>query len=269
MGAKVEAEAYAGMAVSEGRHWWFRGRRRVLAAVIGRLALPRAARILELGSGTGGNFEMLARHGRVTAVEMNEWARAASLRKATPVLDVRSGRLPAGLALDGETFDLVCAFDVLEHVEEDEASLRTIRDCLAPDGAAIITVPAFRWLWSPHDERLHHKRRYGRAELRGKILDAGLVTEKLTYYNVLLFPAAVMARIFDRLTRRKRTTGDADLPGFLNDILAFLFGCERHLIGAMNFPVGLSLLAIVRRPGMAAASQSPPADTSKSVMGAG
>jgi len=250
MGAKVEAEAYAGMAVSEGRHWWFRGRRRVLAAVIGRLALPRAARILELGSGTGGNFEMLARHGRVTAVEMNEWARAASLRKATPVLDVRSGRLPAGLALDGETFDLVCAFDVL-------------------DGAAIITVPAFRWLWSPHDERLHHKRRYGRAELRGKILDAGLVTEKLTYYNVLLFPAAVMARIFDRLTRRKRTTGDADLPGFLNDILAFLFGCERHLIGAMNFPVGLSLLAIVRRPGMAAASQSPPADTSKSVMVAG
>jgi len=251
----MEADAYVGMSAVEDRHWWFRGRRLVLGALIEGLKLPKPARILELGSGTGGNFEMLARHGAVTAVEMNDWARAASLRKGTAVRDVRAGYLPDGLDLGGATFDLVCAFDVLEHVEADEASLRSIRDCIAPGGLGVITVPAFAWLWGAHDERLHHKRRYGKAELRGKILDAGLEIEKLTFYNVLLFPAAVAARVYDRVRRPARSTGDEGLPRVPNDILAFLFGFERHLIGVMNFPVGLSLLAVVRRPGAAPASQ--------------
>lgn len=252
----MEADAYVGMSAAEDRHWWFRGRRAVLGALIRRLGLPEGARILELGSGTGGNFAMLARHGAVTAVEMNAWARETSLRKGTAVRDVRAGFLPDGLDLGGATFDLVCAFDVLEHVDPDEASLRSIRDCIAPGGLAVITVPAFAWLWGAHDERLHHKRRYGKAELRGKILNAGLKIEILTYYNVLLFPAAVAARVYDRVARPSRSTGDEALPRLPNEILAFLFGLERHLIGLMNFPVGLSLLAVVRRPG-AEASQTP------------
>jgi SAM-dependent methyltransferase len=243
----MEAEAYLDMAASETRHWWFRGRRQVLGAVLSRLALPVPARVLELGSGTGGNFEMLARYGTVTAVEMNEAARAISLAKSPAVRDVRPGFLPNDLALDGATFDLVCAFDVLEHVEEDEATLRTIAACLAPGGAAVITVPAFRWLWGPHDTQLHHKRRYAKAELRRKILAAGLHIERLTYSNMFLFPAAVLARASDKILRRTHSTGDGMPPAALNEAFAAVFGFERHLLGVMDFPVGLSLLAVVRR----------------------
>jgi SAM-dependent methyltransferase len=243
----MEADAYLDMAASEDRHWWFRGRRLVLNAVIRRLALPGPARILELGSGTGGNFEMLAQYGQVTAVEMNAAARDISLRKTASVRDVRPGCLPHDLGLDGAAFDLVCAFDVLEHVEDDAATLRTLYGCLAPGGAAVITVPAFRWLWGPHDEQLHHKRRYAKAELRGKILAAGLHIERLTYANMFLFPAAVLARAADKLFRRTRSTGDGTPPGVLNEAFAAVFGFERHLLGVIDFPVGLSLLAVVRR----------------------
>jgi SAM-dependent methyltransferase len=244
----MEAEAYLDMAASETQHWWFRGRRQVLDAVLSRLALPVPARILELGSGTGGNFEMLARYGSVTAVEMNEAARTISLRKTAAVRDVRPGSLPNDLALNGETFDLVCAFDVLEHVEEDEATLRTILACLVPGGAAVLTVPAFRWLWGPHDTQLHHKRRYAKAELRQKILAAGLRVERLTYSNMFLFPAAVLARASDKILRRTHSSGDGLLPAPLNETFAAIFGFERHLLGVMDFPIGLSLLAVVRRP---------------------
>jgi len=243
----MEIDAYLDMAASETRHWWFRGRRQVLDAVISRLDLPEPARILELGSGTGGNFEMLARYGKVTAIEMNEAARVISLRKTEAVRDVRLGFLPDNVPLNGEVFDLVCAFDVLEHVEEDEATLRTLRFCLAPGGAAVITVPAFAWLWGPHDTQLHHKRRYAKAELRQKILDAGLHIERLTYTNMFLFPAAVAARAADKALRRTHSTGDGTPPAILNEIFAAVFGFERHLLSVVDLPVGLSLLAVVRR----------------------
>jgi SAM-dependent methyltransferase len=243
----MEADAYLDMAASETRHWWFRGRRAVLDAVIGRLALPKPARILELGSGTGGNFEMLAQYGEVTAVEMNETAREISLRKIAAVQDVRPGYLPDHLPLEDQVFDLICMFDVLEHVEDDEGTLRAVRRYLAPGGAAVITVPAFRWLWGPHDTQLHHKRRYARAELREKITAAGFTIEKLTYSNMFLFPAAVLARAADKMLRRRHSSGDGLPPALLNEVFASVFGAERHFLGMMNFPVGLSLLAIIRR----------------------
>ncbi len=246
MGRDMEAEAYADMAASEARHWWFRGRRRVLESVIGRLGLPARARILELGSGTGGNFEMLARYGAVTAVEMNAAARDISLRKTALVRDVRAGFLPDNLPLGTEMFDLVCLFDVLEHVEEDEATLRAVRRHLAPGGTAVITVPAFRWLWGPHDTALHHKRRYERAELRAKILAAGFAIEKLSYANMFLFPAALAARVADKALRRPQSSGDALPPAALNEMFAGIFGFESHLLGWTNLPVGLSLLAVIR-----------------------
>ena len=87
----MEPDAYTEMAATEQAHWWFRGRRQILAAVIGRLQLPQAARILELGSGTGGNFKMLQRFGQLTAVEMNALARALSLRNTWGIVEVKAG----------------------------------------------------------------------------------------------------------------------------------------------------------------------------------
>jgi SAM-dependent methyltransferase len=242
----MRREAYLAMAAAEDRHWWFRGRRAILQAVIGGLRLPADAKVLELGSGTGGNFAMLSRFGRVTAVELDGMARQLSAGKTSAVTDVRAGSIPADLPLGGQKFDLVCLFDVLEHIEDDLATLAVVRAHLAPGGSAVVTVPAFAKLYGPHDETLHHKRRYGRAELAAKCRRAGLEVTRLSYINMLLFPAALCARLADRLLRRRRSSGNAMPPVVLNEILAAIFGMEHYVIQVMNLPIGLSLLAVLR-----------------------
>jgi SAM-dependent methyltransferase len=246
MGAPMEAEAYVEMAAAEDRHWWFRGRRRVLRAMISGLHLPADARILEIGAGTGGNLLMLSRFGKVIAVERSATARAFATEKTGARCDIRAGAAPDELPLTGELFDLICLFDVLEHVEQDEETLRAIRPFLAPGGTVLLTVPAFRRLWGPHDAALHHKRRYEKAELRGKLREAGFTIAKLSFINMGLFPLAVLMRVYDRLAKRPGASGTQTPPWLLNEIFAGIFGAEAAVLPALNLPFGLSLLAIAR-----------------------
>ncbi|MCH9013739.1 MAG: class I SAM-dependent methyltransferase, partial [Proteobacteria bacterium] len=155
----MDRQVYARMAELEDRHWWFAARRRILTEVLARLvALPAAPRLLEAGCGTGGNLAMLSRFGEVAAFEPDAEARRKAQEKSG--FDVRDGRLPGDIPFEPGRFDLVAAFDVLEHVEDDLASLRALHAQLRPGGSALITVPAFEFLWSRHDERHHHWRRY-------------------------------------------------------------------------------------------------------------
>ena len=235
----MEPEAYREMAASEGRHWWFAGRRTILSSVIARLSLRGKSRILELGCGTGGNLEMLARFGEVVAMESDDAARAVALEKTAGRFDIRPGRCPDAIPFAGQRFDLVCLFDVLEHIEDDVATLRAVRDLLAPAGRMLLTVPAYRWLWSAHDEFLHHRRRYTAAELRGKARQASLRIETLSYFNTLLFPLAAAARLLGRDGRRAPAAP-------LNGVLRALFGAERFVVGRVPLPFGVSLLAVAR-----------------------
>lgn len=246
----MQPDAYIEMAEAEESHWWFQGRRRILGAAIARLNLPDAAGILELGAGTGGNLAMLSRFGAVTAVEANPLARTLAVRKSWGTIPVLPGFLPDGLPAFERKFDLICLFDVLEHVGQDEAALHAMRALLAPGGAVVITVPAFPKLWGPHDEMLHHYRRYERVELAAKLERAGLRVIKLSYSNMFLFPAAVAARLFDRvrqkLTKTAKVSAAGTPPEPLNRGFAAIFGAERHLLGRIDLPFGLSLLAIAR-----------------------
>jgi SAM-dependent methyltransferase len=246
----MEHEAYLEMAESEAAHWWFQGRRKILAAIIGGLNLPASARILELGSGSGGNFDLLSRFGELTAVEMNDTARAVSVQKSAGAVTVLAGVLPDGLPAFAEKFDLICLLDVLEHVEQDMATLVAIKALLAPAGAVVITVPAFTALWGPHDDQLHHKRRYRHSELKSKLLGAGFHIDKLSYCNMLLFPAGLAVRLGDQLaqllTKKRRASGTGILPYPLNGSFAAIFGAERFLLRRRDLPIGLSLLAVVR-----------------------
>jgi SAM-dependent methyltransferase len=124
------------------------GKAAVLAATIRRLGLKPGAKILELGSGTGGNLALLSAFGQVTAVEMNETARSISAGQAGNA-EILAGFLPDSLPLGEQKFDLVCLFDVLEHVEEDAATLEVVRRYLAPGGVAVLTVPAYRRIVRP------------------------------------------------------------------------------------------------------------------------
>jgi SAM-dependent methyltransferase len=240
----MERVIYDRMAELDSRHWWYRARREILAKLIERKVRPPArARILEVGCATGHNLPMLARFGEVDAVELDPEARAiASQRLGRPVAEARLPEL-AGVA--ERHYDLVALLDVLEHVEEDRAALASIARRMKPGGALLITVPAFQWMWSVHDEVNHHKRRYTKGTLRAAIGEAGLRADFMGYFNSILFPLAVTGRQIGRLTGK--LDSDDKMPARpVNAMLQAVFGLERYAIGRLPFSPGVSIAAVVR-----------------------
>jgi SAM-dependent methyltransferase len=236
---------YDRMAELDGRHWWYRARRDILADLITRKIRLRAdARILEIGCGTGHNLEMLQRFGRADGIEIDAAARdLAEQRLGRPI---GTAPLPQLTGVEDGAYDLVALLDVLEHVEEDQAALASIARKLKPGGRILITVPAHPWMWSAHDEVNHHKRRYTRKTLRGAIGAAGLQVEMLSWFNSLLFPLAAAARLAGRVTGNK-DSDDKLPPRPLNSLFETIFGWERYALGRMPLPPGVSLVAIVSR----------------------
>jgi SAM-dependent methyltransferase len=139
------------------RHWWFRGRLAVLRTVLRGVVPARRARLLELGCGTGNMLEMLAEFGEAVGMETDPVLLAAAQAAG---LDARRGTLPDDLVVPEGWADVVLLLDVLEHLDDEAGALGTARRALGPGGALIVTVPAYRWLWSGHDVVLQHRRRY-------------------------------------------------------------------------------------------------------------
>ncbi|HEX9954633.1 MAG TPA: class I SAM-dependent methyltransferase [Allosphingosinicella sp.] len=241
----MDRRVYDRMAELDERHWWYRARRGILADLIARkIALPKDARILEIGCGTGHNLEMLQRFGRADGIEIDSAARTmAEQRLGRPI---GSAPLPQLTCVEDGAYDLVALLDVLEHVEEDHEALESIARKLKPGGKILITVPAHPWMWSAHDEVNHHKRRYTRKGLRKVLLGAGLEIELLSWFNSLLFPLAAAARFVGRVTGNK-DSDDKMPPKALNSLFETIFGLERYALGRMPLSPGVSLVAIVSR----------------------
>lgn len=242
----MDQEIYTQMRAVEDAHWWFNGRKRIVAHMIESLHLPPGAHLLDAGCGTGGNLQLLARYGSVTGLEYDE--NAIRLARTRGVGEIRQAAFPDKIPLNGETFDLVVLLDVLEHIEEDVATLRALGGLLGPDGKLLLTVPAFPFLWSKHDELHHHQRRYTAHTLTQAIEAAGLNVRYLSYFNMWLFPLVAAVRIAQKWFPPKDCDGELRVPPrFANALLEDLFGSERFLLGWLKLPVGVSLIAVVQR----------------------
>ncbi|MDH3666687.1 MAG: class I SAM-dependent methyltransferase [Paracoccaceae bacterium] len=238
----MDRNVYLRMSEQDSQHWWFVARRQILADQIAALDLGADARVLEAGCGPGGNLEMLSRFGNLAAFELDDQARqVASVRSG---VDVDSGALPDQISYPAETFDLVAAFDVVEHIERDRESVRSMAELLRPGGRLMISVPAYQWLWSRHDERHHHWRRYTRQEIEALIQEAGLRIEKSTHFNTLLFPLIMLVRFFKNLLGIADRPDDRTPGPMVNGLLRRIFAAERYWLRHGSFPVGVSILCI-------------------------
>jgi SAM-dependent methyltransferase len=241
----MEPSHYLQMFESEDRHWWFVSRRRIIASLLkSRLTKEEDRSVLELGCGTGGNLRLLSGFGTVSATEMD--ARARAMAQGRGICPVQDGALPDRIPFE-RSFDLICLLDVLEHVEDDLAALRSIAARLASSGNLLLTVPAYRFLWSKLDVDSHHKRRYTRRQLIGLLKDAGLKPVYASYFNTLLFPLILLVRLGNLLGLTAYGTDDTVPPKLVNVVMRSIFSLERLLIPRIGLPFGVSIVVMARK----------------------
>jgi SAM-dependent methyltransferase len=236
--------AYVAVHLEEDRsHWWFRGRLAVILATLRRALPPRRVRLLELGCGSGNVLAALSEFGEAVGMDAHQDLVAAARAAG---LDVRVGHLPDDLGVAPGWADVVLLLDVIEHVDDDVGTLCAARGGVGEGGLLVVTVPAYRWLWSGHDEVLGHRRRYTAAELRAVAERAGYEVLRVSYFNTLLFPLLVAVRAWKRL--RGDRGHDLRRPTEpINWLLERVFALERHLVPRVPLPFGSSLLLIGRR----------------------
>jgi SAM-dependent methyltransferase len=229
---------------AEERHWWYQGRRRVLDVVLRNLRLPPGTAILDAGCGSGRNMVELQHYGTATGLELSSPSVAAA--RARNVGEVVQGSI-LEMPFADDTFELAVSLDVIEHLQDDVAALRELRRVVAPGGRLLVTVPAYQWLWSRHDEINHHHRRYNRRTLLAAAAQAGWKSERTSHFNSLLLPVAMAMRALEPLNRGG-TSSSLDLwvpPAPLNWALRQPLHLEAALIGrGVGIPAGLSLLAV-------------------------
>jgi len=234
----------------EDHYWWFVSRRRTVLRLLDRLDLGPYAELLDGGCGTGALLVELGSRGHAHGADVSRDALRLTAQRG-------AGRLVCSdlqqLAFRDGSFHVLLSADVLEHVEDDQRALAELGRVAKVGGHIIITVPALDILWGPHDEALRHRRRYSPRRLRALARGAGLEVKVLSYGLVLLFPLALLLRSAQRLSHRLRprapTTGIVALPPWANRLASWLMAQEERLVGRVPLPWGVSLVAVLRKPG--------------------
>lgn len=236
----MDQSAYIKMREVEDDHWWFRARRDILQHVIKkRISTSQPLRILEIGCGTGGNLAMLGRFGSVVGLEMD--ATAAQKAIARDNAQIVRGQIPDNLPAG--QFDLVAMLDVLEHIENEGPALQCIRQNISERGHLLITVPAYKFLWTNHDVVMHHYRRYTMSLLRRRLETNGYTVSYINYFNTILLPLVATTRFLKRALNK--TSSDLTIPSpWMNTILYRIFAFEKRLLPACPLPCGVSVIAI-------------------------
>jgi SAM-dependent methyltransferase len=244
---EMQGHTYSIMFEVEGKHWWFAGRRRIIADFVGRVCRemkePRP-RILDVGCGTGANLQMLSQFGAAEGVDVS--AEALEFCRARGLAEVKLGTAEH-LPFADESFDLVTGLDVVEHLDDDIGGLREMRRVLCSDGRVVLFVPAFRFLWGVQDDISHHRRRYTLPELKQKLRDAGLQVERASYANISFFVPILIGRVLMRLTGWRPASENNITIGALNGLLGRILGAESWWLRRLSFPFGVSIICVARK----------------------
>lgn len=253
----MQQHTYAIMDEVEGSHWWFVGRRSILESflsdIVKRLASTiqvgsagngSVLRILDVGCGTGANIEMLSQFGDAEGVDVSDDALEFCRRKG---LKVQKG-LAETLPYADESFDLTTALDVIEHLDDDVAGLREMFRVTRRGGYSLFFVPAFMWLWGVQDDISHHRIRYTRSQIVERIKSAGYTIERATYANWTFFSPILAGRSFMKLTGIKPASENNINVSALNGLFGKLFSAERFWLKNFNFPFGVSIVVVARKP---------------------
>lgn len=244
----MQTAEYARNYAFEEHYWWFVGRRKlILQTLLPLVQRLGAARLLDIGCGTGYTLSALGEHTQAFGLDIAGEALGFSKDRG---LD----RLVQATALDlpflDDSLDAITALDVLEHLDDDEAALREWHRACRPGGYLVLNVPAIRSLWSGEDHVSQHRRRYTRAELAEKVADAGFAVRRITYANTLLLPAVFGTILYYRLLDRQALyrSNLRPLPAWLNRLLTAVFSFEASCLTRIDSPIGSSLMCLAQKP---------------------
>lgn len=245
---EMEQHTYGIMNNVEDSHWWFVGRRAILESFLSQIRSAISNRqsaigILDVGCGTGANLEMLKQFGEAEGVDVSDDALEFCKAKG---LKVHKG-LAENLPFADESFDLVTALDVVEHLDDDIAGLKEMNRVLKPDGKTLIFVPAFMWLWGVQDDISNHRIRYTREQIIERLNTAGFVIERATYANITFFLPILFGRFLMKITGIKPESENNVNISALNGIFGKIFSAEKYWLKKSNFPFGVSIVIVAKK----------------------
>jgi SAM-dependent methyltransferase len=229
--------------------WWFKARLSILESYCKKIINHPEMRILNVGAATGATSEMLSKFGEVTSLEYDEFC-CKFLKEKTGIEAVNASL--TDLPFEDDSYDIICAFDVIEHIEDDIKAIEEIHRVLKLNGKYFLTVPAFQSLWSNHDVINHHFRRYRKNQFNKLIVNNKLKIKYSTYFNFWLFiPISIVRFILNNIPRKKNsdsTGSDNEImqsSKIVNGILYRIFYSEKFLLKLnIKFPFGVSILTI-------------------------
>ena len=248
----MEEYEYKIMYDLENTYWWFRGKQFLLAVLLSdHLDDDGSNRTLDIGAGTGSTLKLLRRYGGAAyGVEFSTVA--IHMLKQGGLTSIVRSNAEESMPFKTDTFSAVTCLDVLEHLENDSGLLAEMVRVCKPGGFILVTVPAMPFLWSSHDEALHHKRRYVKKQLLNRIASLNCTVTRSTYYNAFLFLPIAAVRMFKSFMRTEVGKAESDffmlLPEWLNSVLYFLFAAELKCLRLVNIPFGLSILTVIQKP---------------------
>ena len=233
----------------EDTHWWYVGRRRIIQTLVERICASLNTpnpRILDVGCGTGANLKVLAAYGKAEGVDISP--QAVDFCRERGLDSVKLGAIEQ-LPYESDSFELVTALDVVEHLDDDVAGLREMRRVLRHDGRILVFVPAFMFLWGVQDDVSNHRRRYTLPGLLKAVEAAGFEVEWSSYANISFFlPVLVVRSVMRWLGLRADTEYGINIS-LMNGPFSRLFAAERFVLNRGRLPFGVSAVCIARRIG--------------------